>query len=96
MGRNASPPSGRDKTSLLFSVNNRPGALYSVLEPFGRYGISMTRIESRPSRRGMWDYIFFVDILGHAQDEKIAAALHELDEATTLFKVLGSYPAAIL
>ena len=96
MGRNASPPSGRDKTSLLFSVNNRPGALYGVLEPFGRHGISMTRIESRPSRRGMWDYIFFVDIQGHSQDEKVVAALRELDEATTLFKVLGSYPAAIL
>jgi chorismate mutase/prephenate dehydratase len=95
IGRNQCPPSGNDKTSLLFSVHNRPGALYSVLQPLGAHGISMTRIESRPSRRGTWDYVFFVDIQGHLQDEQVAAALKELDEATTLFKVLGSYPAAI-
>lgn len=96
IGRTTSPPCGRDKTSLLFSVNNRPGALYRVLEPLGKHGISMTRIESRPSRRGMWDYVFFVDIEGHVQDEKVAAALRELEQAATMFKVLGSYPASIL
>lgn len=96
IGHAAAPPSGRDKTSLLFSVPNRPGALVSVLEPLRRHDISMSRIESRPSRRGMWDYVFFVDILGHAKDDKVAAALADLDQATTLFKVLGSYPVSIL
>lgn len=96
LGRAPAPPSGRDKTSLLFSVPNRPGALVTVLEPLRRHDISMSRIESRPSRRGMWDYVFFVDVLGHAQDAKVAAALQDLDRATTLFKVLGSYPVSIL
>lgn len=96
MGRSASPPSGHDKTSLLFSVHNRPGALYGLLQPLSRHDISMTRIESRPSRRGMWDYVFFVDIEGHARDEKIAPALRELEQATSMFKILGSYPVSIL
>lgn len=96
IGRRSPGPSGEDKTSLLISTQNRPGALYRLLEPLSRLGISMTRIESRPSRRGMWDYVFFVDIEGHAADPQVSAALEQLERDATLFKVLGSYPKAVL
>ncbi len=96
IGRTAVPASGEDKTSLLVSAPNRPGALYELLAPFARHGISMTRIESRPSRRGMWEYVFFVDIIGHARENKVAAALRELADEAAMLKVLGSYPRAVL
>lgn len=96
IGRQAVAPSGQDKTSLLISMKNQPGALYRMLEPMARHGLSMTRIESRPSRRGIWDYVFFVDIEGHVEDAPVATALKELEEHASLFKVLGSYPRAIL
>ncbi|MFQ5468968.1 MAG: prephenate dehydratase [Gammaproteobacteria bacterium] len=86
--------SKKDKTSLLLSAPNKPGALYRLLKPFANNNISMTRIESRPSRRGMWDYVFFVDIEGHIKDEKIANAVKELEADTYMVKVLGSYPRA--
>ncbi len=90
------PPSGEDKTSLLVSTRNRPGALFQLLDPLARNGISMSRIESRPSRQGMWEYVFFLDIDGHQQDPAVAAALDELEQAASLFKVLGSYPRAVI
>ena len=96
VGHQSVAPSGRDKTSLLVSAPNRPGALFSLLEPFARYGLSMSRIESRPSRRAMWDYVFFVDIEGHVKDEKVNMALKDLAEEATFFRVLGSYPRAVL
>lgn len=96
IGKQEVAPSGNDKTSLLISVQNRPGALYGLLEPFGRHRISMTRIESRPSRRAAWDYVFFVDLEGHARDAEVAAALDELADRASFVKVLGSYPAAVL
>lgn len=96
VGRRSPAASGSDKTSLLVSTANRPGALYRLLEPLSRHGISMTRIESRPSRRGMWDYVFFVDIEGHVDDPPVAAALGTLEQEASLFKVLGSYPKAVL
>ena len=74
----------------------RPGALYSILEPIARNGISMSRIESRPSRQGMWNYVFFIDIEGHVEDEKVARALQELEQTANIVKVLGSYPCAVL
>ena len=89
-------PSGSDKTSLLLSTRNRPGALHHLLEPLSRHGISMTRIESRPSRRGMWDYVFFIDIEGHSHEPKVAEALQELNDEAAMLKVLGSYPGAVL
>jgi len=89
-------PSGKDKTSLLLSTPNKPGALYGLLEPFQRHGVSMTRVESRPSRRAVWEYIFFVDIDGHVNDENIAKALAEVQASATMFKVLGSYPKAVI
>lgn len=96
IGRSSPGPSGQDKTSLLISTQNKPGALYRLLEPLSRHGISMTRIESRPSRRGTWDYIFFVDIEGHAAEPKVAEAMKLLEQDASLFKVLGSYPKAVL
>lgn len=92
IGRQASPPSGDDKTSMVFSTRNRPGALCRVLAAFAENGISMTRIESRPSRRENWEYLFFVDILGHAEDAAIAGALEQVAECTSSLKLLGSYP----
>lgn len=94
VGPRSAPPSGDDKTSLLFATPNRPGALYHVLSAFAEAGISMTRIESRPSRQGMWDYFFFVDVIGHADDPLVAEALQRFGQRTTMLKLLGSYPRA--
>lgn len=88
-------PSGRDKTSLLVAVHNRAGALYALLEPIARHGVSMTKIESRPSRVSKWDYVFFLDIEGHVEDDNVAAALQELQSQASLLKVLGSFPSEL-
>jgi chorismate mutase/prephenate dehydratase len=96
IGHEDAPPSGNDKTSLILRTPNRPGALYKVLANFSDYGVSMTRIESRPSRQGMGDYIFFVDVEGHRQDQPVAAALKELEAHASMVKVIGSYPRAVL
>lgn len=96
IGSTSIPPSGQDKTSLLAASTNRAGALYGLLEPIARHGVNMTRIESRPSRRGIWDYVFFIDMEGHANDPPVAAALAELREKASLFRVLGSYPRGVL
>jgi chorismate mutase/prephenate dehydratase len=93
LGRQAVPPSGRDETSLVMSAANRPGAMHALLEPFARHGVSMTRIESRPARTGLWEYLFFVDVLGHRDDAAVAAALAELSSKAPFLKLLGSYPA---
>ncbi|MCH9697652.1 MAG: prephenate dehydratase [Gammaproteobacteria bacterium] len=87
---------GKDKTSLLLSADNRPGALYSMLEPFSRHSISMTKIESRPSKLANWDYVFFVDINGHQDDATVSKALDDLQKKVKQFKILGSYPTAVL
>lgn len=93
----ASPlPSGNDKTSMLLSTANRPGGLVDLLNPVAELGISMTRIESRPSRRGTWQYVFFIDIEGHKDDESVSKALKVLEEKAAVLKVLGSYPVAVL
>lgn len=89
-------PSGDDRTALLVASLNRPGALFKLLEPLARNNVSMTRIESRPSRRGMWDYVFFIDLDGHALEEPVAGTLAELREQASLFRVLGSYPKGVL
>jgi chorismate mutase/prephenate dehydratase len=86
--------SGQDQTSLVLSVPNKPGAVYELLAPLARHGVSMTRFESRPARTGRWDYYFYVDIEGHADDAKVAQALAELQSQAAFFKVLGSYPHA--
>ena len=96
IGQQSVPPSGDDKTSLLLSTRNEAGGLYRLLAPLAEHGISMTRIESRPSRRGNWDYVFFVDIKGHRDDEKLQLALAALQQQAGMFKELGSYPRAVL
>jgi chorismate mutase/prephenate dehydratase len=82
---------------LLVSVlhTDAPGALYRLLEPLARHRVSLTRIESRPSRRRKWDYVFFIDFEGHAEDKHIAAALAALKKRTSLCRILGSYPRAV-
>lgn len=96
IGPEDSPPSGHDKTSMLLSCRNEAGGLHRLLTPLAEQGISMTRIESRPSRQGVWDYVFFVDVCGHRQSPKVAQALEQLKRAANLCKVLGSYPEAVL
>ncbi len=96
VGPQMSPSSGKDKTSLLLSCHNRSGALHSLLTPLAEHEISMTRIESRPSRNGLWDYVFFIDVEGHADDEKLSNAFVKLKKNAKLFKLLGSYPQAEL
>ena len=96
IGKDSCPPCGNDKTSLIFSAPNKPGALYKMLSCFADNGVSMTRIESRPSRREMWDYVFFVDIEGHAEDKPVKKALSQLEDCSAMLKLLGSYPRAVL
>ena len=87
--------SGRDKTSLIMSAPNRTGSLCQLLAPFSDSGVSMTRLESRPARHTLWEYVFYVDIEGHRDDPAIALALQELERRAAYLKVLGSYPAAV-
>jgi chorismate mutase/prephenate dehydratase len=88
-------PTGNDKTSLLFSVKDESGALFKILKPFSDGGINLTKIESRPSRKKAWEYLFFVDLLGHYGDPKVRAAVDELEKSCVFLKVLGSYPVAL-
>ena len=91
-------PTGRDRTSLVMSAENKPGAVHALLGPLAQKGVSMTRIESRPSRAmrsALWEYVFFIDLEGHQQDERVAAALAELRQKAPFLKVLGSYPVAV-
>jgi chorismate mutase/prephenate dehydratase len=93
-------PTGRDRTSLVVSAENKPGAVHALLTPLAQHRVSMTRIESRPARRGLhsgsalWEYVFFIDVEGHRQDEPVAKALDALQRLAPYLKVLGSYPAA--
>jgi chorismate mutase/prephenate dehydratase len=92
IGQTEPSPSGNDKTSLLLSNPNKSGALYHLLEPFAENNVNMTRIESRPSRQGIWEYIFFVEVEGHIKDAPIAKSLHRLEGQISLVKHIGSYP----
>lgn len=94
LGRHAVARSGDDETSLVMSAQNRPGAVHALLEPLARHGVSMSRLESRPARTGLWEYLFFVDLEGHRDDAPVAAALAELGARAPFLKLLGSYPAA--
>lgn len=96
IGRQEVSPSGRDKTTLLVSTRNRPGALYELLEPFHRHGLSLTRLETRPARTGNWSYVFFIDLEGHQDDEIVHRVLAELETIAIEVKSLGSYPRAVL
>ncbi|OAM30267.1 chorismate mutase [Eikenella sp. NML03-A-027] len=95
-GHSRTRPSGRDKTSLIVSAPNRPGTVHRLLQPFSEHGISMTKLESRPSRAGLWDYLFFIDIEGHADSPQIQPALEALAECAAFVKIIGAYPQAVL
>jgi len=95
LGRFAAGPSGQDKTSLILSTPNRTGALQALLAPLAQAGVSMTRLESRPARHALWEYVFFVDIEGHIDEEPVKSALQKLAAEAAYLKVLGSYPGAV-
>lgn len=92
IGKEIAPRSGRDKTSITFSVKDKPGALFDILQPFKKAGINLTKIESRPSKRKAWEYIFFVDLEGHLDDKPVKKALAGVKENCLYLKILGSYP----
>jgi chorismate mutase / prephenate dehydratase len=98
LGNKVLQASGKDKTTIMVSgaESAESGVLFRLLEPLAKYKINMTRIESRPSRRRKWDYVFFIDLEGHADDKPVAKALAELRKRASLFRVLGAYPRAIL
>lgn len=95
IGRSIFPSSGHDRTSVLVSIHDKPGALFDVLSPFAKHGISMNRIESRPSHHAKWEYAFFIDLAGHVDDPAMKLAMAELKEHAAQIKVLGSYPVAV-
>ena len=96
LGQLDAAPSGKDRTSLVMSAENKPGAVHALLTPLAEKKVSMTRIESRPSRSrsALWEYVFFIDVEGHQKDERVAKALAELKTKAAFLKVLGSYPVA--
>lgn len=95
IGRASFPPSGHDRTSLMVFIRDQPGALYKILEPLARRGISMNRIESRPAHGALWQYAFFIDVAGHAEESPLHDALSEIDARAGDVRVLGSYPVAV-
>lgn len=96
LGHQATGSTGHDKTSLIVSAPNKPGVVHSLLLPFATHGVSMTKFESRPSKAGLWDYVFFIDIEGHVQEPNVQAALNELTEKAAFVKHIGSYPVAVI
>lgn len=96
IGRQLAKPTGNDKTAILCSIKDRPGALYSLLTPMSEHGINLTRIESRPSRRKPWEYVFFIDIEGHFDDPKVKEALDQVSVFCSELKILGSFPSGEL
>ncbi len=89
-------PSGLDKTSIIVAAKNQPGAIASMIEPFAKNKVSMTKLESRPSKTGLWEYVFFIDVEGHMTDTKVALSLKEIESKASFLKVLGSYPQSNL
>ena len=94
IGHETPAPTGRDKTSVLFSFPDQPGILARMLEPFRKRDLNLAKIESRPVKRKAWEYVFYLDIVGHAVEAPIANALEELSGLCEMFKNLGSYPRA--
>ena len=87
-------PSGNDKTSIIVATKNRPGAIADLVAPFSKNKVSMTKLESRPSKIGMWEYVFFIDVEGHQLDKSVSSSLKQVEENASFIKVLGSYPAS--
>ncbi|GAB2803678.1 prephenate dehydratase [Halomonas shantousis] len=96
IGNQDVPMSGEDKTSIVVAMRNQPGALHDLLEPFHRHKIDLTRVETRPSRSGVWNYVFFIDFKGHVAQPQVAAVLEEVRLRAAEVKILGSYPAGVL
>jgi len=96
LAQDGTAPSGKDKTSLILSTRNVPGAIHDLLAPLAANQVSMTRLESRPARTGLWEYVFYVDIEGHQQNANVAKALAEIEQKASFLKNLGSYPAAVI
>ncbi|RJQ23292.1 MAG: prephenate dehydratase [Nitrospiraceae bacterium] len=94
IAKESPPRTGRDKTSVMLSIKDRAGALYSILRPFEKHKINLSKIESRPSRRKAWEYIFFIDMEGHIEDKGVRKAVNDLKKECLFLKVLGSYPSA--
>jgi len=92
IGRKYPSRTGNDRTSMMFCVQDRVGALHDSIASFKKYKINMTKIESRPSKKKAWEYYFFVDVLGHCEDGRVKKALAELAKHTMFVKILGSYP----
>jgi chorismate mutase/prephenate dehydratase len=97
LGNIAPAPTGRDRTSMVMSAENKPGAMHALLSPLAEHRVSMTRIESRPARArtALWEYVFFIDVEGHEKDERVAAAIAALRAKAPFLKILGSYPVAV-
>src|SRR6202040_336615 len=93
IGRRPVGATGRDKTSILFSMKNEPGVLYSILQPFAAHRLNLTKIESRPTKRRPWEYVNFLDFEGHCETENVREVLAEVRERCQFLKILGSYPA---
>jgi chorismate mutase/prephenate dehydratase len=94
IGEYACAPSGADQTSVILSVPDRAGAVHAMIEPLARHGVSMKRFESRPARQGLWEYLFYIDLIGHRDDAAVAAALREMAAQSSFCKIVGSYPRA--
>ena len=94
IGRYSTKPTGKDKTSVVFSMKDEPGALDAMLTPFKKYNINLTKIESRPLKNKVWQYYFFIDLSGHKDEKNVKEALIELEKKSLMFKILGSYPKA--
>ena len=96
LSKNSTQESGKDKTSIMFSITHEPGALYKIIENFEKYGVNLTKIESRPKKTTAWEYNFFVDFEGHSSNLQIKKMLEKIKEKTIFFKILGSYPSGKL
>jgi chorismate mutase/prephenate dehydratase len=94
IGEKTCPPTGKDRTSILFAIHDRPGSLVRALQAFDQFQINMSKIESRPSKRKDWEYVFYVDLSGHCDDAELKKAIEELEKHCSMVKLLGSYPDA--
>lgn len=92
LGKHTTVPSGQDKTSIIVAVENHPGAIHNLLAPLATHQVNITRLDSRPSRNRLWDYLFFIDLQGHQQEKPVAAVLNEIKQQAAYMKILGSYP----
>ena len=96
IGKDSPAKSGNDKTSILFSVKDEVGILYRMLEPLSKFGVNLTKIESRPLKKKAWEYVFFIDMEGHLEDEAVINAIESLKKQSKFLKVLGSYPRCVI